>query len=127
MQGNIRAVARAVVVAAAGILVAASPAGAQGRGTLGPEVRVEYAAGTGMSGVPTPGPARLSRISSAFSQAIDSKGNVYSADYNQSAIEKLGADGTLSIVTGLHGTGAPLAGPAVESPMPWPTSVAVDG
>ncbi|HEY5246784.1 MAG TPA: hypothetical protein VIJ60_14035, partial [Acidimicrobiales bacterium] len=59
--------------------------------------------------------------------AADSAGNVYIADQNNHAIEKVTPDGNLSIFAGIPGhTGLPTVGPATSSHLNNPWAVATD-
>ncbi len=81
-------------------------------------------AGNGTQSAPIAGPATSSPLSSPQGVAVDSSGNVYIADYNNNLVEKVTAAGVLSIFAGNGITGAPIAGPATDSPIK-PFGVAV--
>jgi sugar lactone lactonase YvrE len=85
-------------------------------------------AGTGQYGNPTPGSARRSRLGWLDGLAVDSRGDVYLANSEPSAlILKVTPSGTLSIVAGiLHHHGAITPGPATRSALGGPFAVAVD-
>jgi hypothetical protein len=84
-------------------------------------------AGTGQSGPPVPGPASNSTLNNPAGVASDSAGNLYIADQGNHAIEKIAADGTLSVFAGIPGvTGLPAAGPATSSHLNNPDAIATD-
>ena len=83
-------------------------------------------AGTGTSGVPTPGPATNSKLSNPRGIAIDSLGNLYIADTGDSVIEKVTPTGVLSIIAGTGISGTPVPGPAASSPLGHPAGMATD-
>jgi uncharacterized repeat protein (TIGR01451 family) len=86
----------------------------------------------GQCGTPTPGPATSSMLAGPIGAAVDSGGNLYIADQGtqsglDSVIEKVTPSGTLSIIAGeLGASGAPTPGPATDSRLDYPQSVAVD-
>jgi DNA-binding beta-propeller fold protein YncE len=87
----------------------------------------------GHCGTPTPGSATESMLAGPIGVAADSNGNLYIADQGtpsglDSVIEKVTPSGTLSIIAGeLGASGAPMPGPATDSKLNYPQSVAVDG
>jgi sugar lactone lactonase YvrE len=84
-------------------------------------------AGTGQTGPPVPGPASSSTLNNPAGVVADSAGNVYIADQNNHAIEKVALDGTLSVFAGIPGvTGLPTAGPAASSHLNNPDAIAID-
>jgi len=84
-------------------------------------------AGTGQTGPPVPGPASSSTLNNPAGVVADSAGNVYIADQNNHAIEKVALDGTLSVYAGIPGvTGLPTAGPAASSHLNNPDAIAID-
>ncbi len=83
-------------------------------------------AGTGVSGTPTPGPATSSQLGGPTGLAVDSLGNVYIGDAGNMEIDKVTPGGTLSIIAGTGGFGAPTPGPATSSELASPTGLAVD-
>jgi sugar lactone lactonase YvrE len=83
-------------------------------------------AGTGTSGVPTPGPASDSQVGLPYGLAVDRLGDVWVADANNNEVEKISPAGVLSIVAGTGTGGRPTAGPATRSDLDFPTGVAVD-
>ena len=85
-----------------------------------------FAGVVGQSGAPTAGPATSSDLDGPSGVAVDSSGNVYIADYNNSVVEKVTSSGTLSIIAGIAWGGAPTPGPATSSGLS-PSGVAVDG
>ena len=56
-----------------------------------------FAGELGASGAPTPGPATDSMLNYPQAVAVDSAGNVYIADSGNGVVEKVNAEGTLSI------------------------------
>ncbi|MGZ6870226.1 MAG: NHL domain-containing protein, partial [Frankiaceae bacterium] len=84
-------------------------------------------AGTGQNSVPIAGPATSSPLNNPAGVASDSAGNVYVADQNNHAVEKVAPDGTLSVFAGIPGvTGLPTAGPATSSHLDNPWAIATD-
>jgi hypothetical protein len=83
-------------------------------------------AGTGVSGAPTAGSAASSKLNAPSGVAVDSRGNVYIADYSNNLVEKVTPDGTLSVFAGNGLTGAPTEGDATSSAVDRPNAVAVD-
>ena len=83
-------------------------------------------AGNGLIGTPTPGPATSSDLSSPGDVAVDTSGNVYIADTNNSEVEKVTPGGTLSVIAGTGTSGAPTPGPATSSKLFKPLGIAVD-
>jgi sugar lactone lactonase YvrE len=75
-----------------------------------PQGVLSVIAGTGTQGSPTPGPASASQIGDPVGVAVDSRGNAYVADRSNNRIEKITADGTLSIFAGNGGTDNPMPG-----------------
>ncbi len=94
--------------------------------TATPAPILTLTAGTGVSGVPTPGPAISSKLSNPRGIAIDSLGNLYIADTGDSVIEKVTPTGALSIIAGTGISGVPVPGPAANSPLGHPSGMAVD-
>jgi hypothetical protein len=105
----------AAAAAAAGVVLAAVPASAL---PPGPADIVTQFAGTGSSGVSTPGPAQSNPVGSLRQMAVDAAGNIYAADWTNGRILKVTPSGELSIVAG---TGAPTSTPLTE-----PEGLAVD-
>ncbi|MFI5934531.1 fibronectin type III domain-containing protein [Actinoplanes sp. NPDC051494] len=84
-------------------------------------------AGTGTCGSYAAGPATSSPLSSSVkSLAVDSGGNLYIGDNGAARVLKVTPGGTLSVFAGTGGTGAPVAGPALSSPI-QADSMAIDG
>jgi len=83
-------------------------------------------AGNGTSSTPTVGPASDSSVGAPFGVAVDASGNVYVADAANYVIEKITADGMLSVFAGTGSWDYSIAGPAPSSPLRSPTGVAVD-
>src|SRR5882724_10862252 len=85
-------------------------------------------AGTGVSGYSGDGgPATSAQFSFPMGTVPDSQGNFYVADFGNSVVRKLSADGTVSTVAGnvtygYSGDG----GPATSAQLAFPTAVAVD-
>jgi DNA-binding beta-propeller fold protein YncE len=82
-------------------------------------------AGTGGTGTPTPGPATSSPLPWPRGIAVDTSGNVFIASLNH-VIYKVTAGGTLSVVAGTGGSGAPTPGPATSSNLANTEHIAVD-
>jgi hypothetical protein len=74
-------------------------------------------AGTGLSGTPTPGPATSSKLGYTFAMAANPAGDVFVSDFDRSQIDRITADGTLSIVAGNGTDGTPVDGPALSTPL----------
>ena len=92
-----------------------------------PDGTLSIFAGTGQNGAPTPGPATSSTLNIPVGVAADSAGNVYIADQNNHAIEKVAPDGNLTVFAGIPGqNGPPTAGPATASRLHDPDGIAVD-
>jgi sugar lactone lactonase YvrE len=86
-----------------------------------------FAGVPGSSGAPTAGPATSSTLSNPGGVAVDSAGDVYIADTNNNAVEKVTPSGTLSVFAGIPGSqGTPTPGPATSSKMTLPTGAAID-
>ncbi len=83
-------------------------------------------AGDGTPGVPVPGPATASPISSPMGLAVDGDGNLFIVDVDSMVVVKVTAGGELSIVAGNGSSGGAVAGPATSSPLGYPWGVAVD-
>ena len=83
-------------------------------------------AGTGASGVPTPGTATAQKLNAPGGVALDSSGSVYIADTSNNLIEKVTPQGMLSIVAGNGSQGSSTTGLAADSPFGYPVGVAVD-
>jgi outer membrane protein OmpA-like peptidoglycan-associated protein/sugar lactone lactonase YvrE len=82
--------------------------------------------GNGQTGTPTPGPATSSAMNEPEGIAVDADGNVYIADSGNQLIEKVTSSGTLSILAGNGTGGSPIVGKATNSPLYYPSSLAVD-
>jgi hypothetical protein len=85
-----------------------------------------YAGEVANSGAVTPGPAIGSELNYPQAVAVDRQGNVYIADSLNGTIDKV-RRGIISVIAGEPGagTGAPIPGPALESPLNSPDGVAV--
>src|SRR5579872_5621227 len=97
-----------------------------------PGVLAVIAGQENVCGTPTPGPATSSDFCGTAAVAVDGQGNVYVADPNNNAVEKVTPAGTLSVFAG-RGATAP-TGCTTLSPCPaaqvalfGPDGVAVDG
>lgn len=86
---------------------------------------LSIAAGTGTSGIPTPGPATSSPFEEPVSVAVDAGGNLFIADEGSCRVLKVTTGGTLSVFAGTGMCGAPTPGPATGSAM-MPFAVATD-
>jgi Fibronectin type III domain/NHL repeat len=85
-----------------------------------------FVAGTGSTGAPTPGAATYSALNQPMGVAVGPDGVVYIADAGNNVVEKVTADGVLSIVAGTGATGTPSPGPATSSKLDAPVEVALD-
>ena len=83
-------------------------------------------AGTGTSGLPTPGPATSSNLGTLNGIAVDSTGNVFITDSTNNLIDKITPDGTLSVVAGTGYRASPTPGPIADSDLGSTTRVATD-
>jgi len=83
-------------------------------------------AGTGRDLAPATGIAVSSTLSRPTGVAVDGAGAVYVADTGYARVERVDTAGRLSVVAGTGVPGAPVAGPALSSPLQGPTGVAVD-
>jgi len=83
-------------------------------------------AGTGTSGLPTPGPATSSNLGTLNGIAVDSTGNVFITDSTNNLIDKITPDGALSVVAGTGYPASPTAGPVADSELGSTTRVATD-
>src|SRR5664280_1844808 len=83
-------------------------------------------AGNGTPGAATKGPATSSPLFYPFGVAVDAAANVYIADTDNNVVEKVTAAGQLSVLAGNGTPGAATEGPATNSPLNYPTGVAVD-
>ena len=83
-------------------------------------------AGTGTSGLPTPGPATSSNLGTLNGIAVDSTGNVFITDSTNNLIDKIAPDGTLSVVAGTGYRASPTPGPIADSDLGSTTRVATD-
>ncbi len=93
---------------------------------ISPDGVLSVYAGDGQQGAPTPGPATQSHLSGPFALALDSAGNLYSADSGQNLIFKITPAGVLSILAGTGAGGPPTPGPADASAVNYPTGLAAD-
>jgi hypothetical protein len=82
----------------------------------------------GDRGVATPGKATSTNLDDVGGMAIDqATGDIYVADTLNGTVDEIDQNGQLTIVAGIPDTsGAPVVGPAVDSPLNHPTDVAVD-
>ena len=77
--------------------------------------------------MPKPGPATASELETPSSVAVDSAGDLFTADPEASEVLKVSAaTGALSVVAGTGTSGRPLQGPATSEELEAPTGVAVD-
>jgi DNA-binding beta-propeller fold protein YncE len=88
--------------------------------------QLSIVAGTGDPGAPKPGPATDSPLKSPYGVAVDSAGDLYIADADNSMVEKVSPIGALTVVAGSGASRTPVAGPATASPLANPFGVAVD-
>jgi DNA-binding beta-propeller fold protein YncE len=92
-----------------------------------PDGVLSIIAGTGEEDPAIPGPAASSPLDQPTGVAVDpTTGDTYIADSENREIEQIAPDGTLSIVAGTTGRGAPTPGPATQSRLSDPWGVAVD-
>ena len=86
------------------------------------------AAGTGVSGYSGDGgQATSAQFNSPMGMARDGQGNVFVADFANSVVRKLSADGTVSTVAGTGSQGySGDGGPATSAQLAFPSAVAVD-
>ena len=94
------------------------------------QVIITFAGTAGVSGFSGDGgSAGGAEFYDVYGIAVDKKGNVYIADYNNKRIRKINADGIISTFAGNGGYGAISGdgGPATAAVIDFPTSVAVDG
>ena len=90
---------------------------------------VSTVAGTGVSGYSGDGgPATSAQLNLPMGMVRDSQGNLYIADFQNSVIRKLNANGTISTVAG-NGTAGYSGdgGPATGAQLSFPAAVALDG
>jgi NHL repeat len=86
-----------------------------------------YAGTPGSAGGITPGPATASRLSLVQGDALDAAGNLYVADPFNSIVERITANGQISVFAGTQGTnGTPTPGPATGTYLNQPSGVAAD-
>lgn len=90
-----------------------------------PSGTLSYVAGNGSYGAPTPGPATSSDLFSPQGLAVDSAGDLYISDTGSNRILKVTPSGTLSVIAGNGGSGAPTPGPATSSELQQPEGIAV--
>jgi hypothetical protein len=83
-------------------------------------------AGTGSSGLPTPGPATSSNLGGLSGIAVDADGNVFITDSTNNVIEKITPDGALTVVAGTGYRASPTPGPVADSELGSTTRVATD-
>ena len=72
------------------------------------------------------GPAINASLNSPQSIVFDSAGNLLFADYGNSRIRRITASGTISTIAGNGQLANPVAGPALNSPLHFVSSLAVD-
>ncbi len=83
-------------------------------------------AGTGVEGLPSPGPATSSPFDGPENITVDSAGNVFVNDWSSKVVVKITPAGTLTVVAGTGYQGRPTAGPVADSDLSYPYRVAVD-
>ncbi len=83
-------------------------------------------AGTGTAAAPTAGSATSSDLQYPYGLAVDGSGNVYIADTDNNAVEKVTPSGQLSVIAGTGNAGPPTVGLATSSDLREPFAVAVD-
>ncbi|HBN07730.1 MAG TPA: hypothetical protein DD435_03450 [Cyanobacteria bacterium UBA8530] len=93
------------------------------------EGKVSLLAGDGTAGFAGDGgQATAGKFNQPSGIALDSKGNLFVADYGNHRIRKIAPDGTLSTVAGSSAFGSTGdGGPAVDAQLNQPAGVAVDG
>jgi len=91
------------------------------------EGKLEIVAGNGEKGLPGVGfPALWSNLGSITGLAFGPFGDLYLADPENHRVLRMDHEGVLYVVAGSGESGAPTPGPATESPLGAPQSVAVD-
>ncbi|CAB4958685.1 MAG: hypothetical protein F2837_11490 [Actinobacteria bacterium] len=83
-------------------------------------------AGTGTTGLPTPGAAASSNLGTLNGVAVDSNGNVFITDSTNNLIEKITPAGALTVVAGTGYQSSPTPGPIADSELGSTTRVATD-
>jgi hypothetical protein len=87
---------------------------------VAPDGTLSIVAGNGEYGVPVPGPAISSPLSGIERLARDAAGNLYAvvpSDPNGYLVVKVSPAGMLSIIAGNGKSGAPVPGPALDTPL----------
>ncbi|MCS7460764.1 S-layer homology domain-containing protein [Paenibacillus doosanensis] len=89
---------------------------------------IDTVAGTGTGGFSGDGgPAIAAQLKNPYGVAVDSSGNLYIVDYENSRIRKVDASGTISTVAGTGSAGfSGDGGPATAAELNYPMGVAVD-
>ena len=91
---------------------------------------VQTVAGSGTAGISGDGgPATSAKLNRPYAAVLDSYGDIFIADYNNSRVRMVTPDGTINTIAG--GTGVGYTGdntgiPATNAKLNFPTSVAVD-
>ncbi len=90
--------------------------------------RLSVVAGDGQPGRPTPGPAIGPGLGNEpDGVAVNSRGDLFIAEYGNAVVEEVNTTGRLSVVAGVvDQSGPPIAGPATSSELESPSGVAVD-
>jgi sugar lactone lactonase YvrE len=92
-----------------------------------PAGTLSIAAGSGpQGGTPTAGPATQSKLNDPCGLAVDGAGDLYIADLGNDVVEKVTPAGALSIFAGSGQQGKPTPGPATQSDLGSPLSLATD-
>ncbi len=112
------------VIAATAVGTAAGPAVATSDGS--PPITLYAGLGNGDTGAPVPGPATASPLKFPSQIAADPAGDIVIADQTNNTVEKVTADGILSVIAGTGVAAPPAPGLATRSPLDAPTGVAID-
>ena len=91
-----------------------------------PQGAFSVIAGTGVRGATVAGTATSTDLKDPSGVAVDSAGDVFIVDQNESQVYEVTPSGNLSIVAGTGSTGSPTPGPATSSNLWEPRGVAVD-
>lgn len=95
---------------------------------IAPNGAISTVAGTGAPGFSGDGgPATSAQLSQPNATAVDAAGNIYIADMGNHRVRRVAPNGTISTIAGNGQIGRGAEGiPATQSPLNYPSSVAVD-